>query len=210
MSTLPAADQVAGPTTDGRRLRAQRTKRRVVEAAYRVFCTRGYSAPLTDIAAEAKVSVQSLYFTYGTKIELLSHVLQYAVHGDDDPRPPHAREWFGVMSEEPDVIRAVLVMLEGTQGIYDRLGPLAGVFATSDPEIAALWERSEGLRYTGMSYTTDVLLAKGSPRVTAQEAHDMAFVLFGPDVYRSFVTVRGWTPEAWREWTAKTLVASWF
>ena len=206
----PTGPATPRTTTDGRRLRALRTRQRVVEAAYRVFCERGYSAPLTDVAAAARVSVQSLYASYGTKIALLTQVLQHAVHGDDDPSPPHEREWFGVMAGEPDPVRAVLVMLEGTQGIYDRLGPLSGVFATNDPEISALWARSEQLRHRGLSLAVDVVLAKGPARVAPEAAHDMAFVLLGPDVYNSFVTDRGWTPEQWRRWTAETLVAAWF
>lgn len=196
--------------TDGRHLRAQRTRKLIVEAAYRVFCERGYSAPLTAIATEAGVSVQSLYFTFGTKIALLAEVLQLAVHGDDDPRPPHERPWFDLMNAEPDPYRAMLILLEGTQGIYDRLGPLAGVLATSDPEIAELWQRSERLRYTGLSHATDAILAKGRARVSLKAARDTAFVMLSPDTYQSFVTGRQWKAKDWREWTARTLTDSWF
>jgi AcrR family transcriptional regulator len=182
----------------------------VVEAAYRVFCERGYSAPLTAIAAEAGVSVQSLYATFGTKLTLLREVLQFAVHGDDDPRPPHHREWFAAMAAEPDPEQALVILLEGTQGIYDRLGPLYGVFATSDPEIAALWAHSEQLRYHGLSTAVDVVLAKRPAHVSRTKARDMAFVLLGPDTYQQFVTTRGWTPTTWRQWTARTLTSAWF
>lgn len=196
--------------TDGRRRRSQRTRQRVVEAGYRVFCDRGYSAPLRAVAAEAGVSVQSLYVSFGTKLELLRAVLQLAVHGDDDPRPPHEREWFAALAAEPDPEAALLLLLEGTQGIYDRLGPLSGVFATSDPDVAGLWAQSERLRYDGLSLAVDRVLAKGTPRVGATEARDMAFVLLGPDTYRAFVVSRGWTPDAWRRWTAGTLASAWF
>jgi len=202
--------QAGGAVTDGRRLRSARTRQRSVEAAYRVFCERGYAAPLTAIASEAGVSVQSLYATFGTKLTLLRAVLQLAVHGDDDPRPPHEREWFAAMTAQPDPERALLVLLDGTQGIYDRLGPLSGVFATSDPEIAALWEHSERLRYDGLSTAVDVVLAKATATVTRTQARDMAFVLLGPDTYQAFVTTRGWTPRAWRRWTARTLATAWF
>jgi AcrR family transcriptional regulator len=180
----------------------------MVWAAYRLFCERGLGVPLTAVAAEANVAVQTLYFTFHTKLALLQEVLQYAVHGDDLPIPPHERPWFGEMVAEPDPRRAITIILEGTQGIYDRLGPLAGVFRTGEPEVSEMWRHSEELRHQGMTVMVSALTTKGPTRAGVDDAAatDMVFVLLSPDTYQAFVGDRGWTAERWRAWTADTLV----
>jgi AcrR family transcriptional regulator len=196
---------------DGRRERSRATRRRLVEAAYSAFCARGLGVPLTEIAAEAGVSVQTIYVTFSTKTELLRAALQYAVHGDDLPIPPHHRPWFGRMVAEPDPRRAIEILLRGTQGIYDRVGPLVGVFRTTDPDVAQMWQHSEQLRYDGMHLMTQALVKKGRLRrgVTTRTATDIVFVLLSPDSYQSFVGL-GWSASRWRTWVIDTVATALF
>lgn len=199
------------PHTDGRRERRRLTRQRIVRASYRLFCDQGLDVPMTAIAEEAGVSVPTLYVSYGTKIDLLRAALQYAVHGDDLPVPPHQRPWFDQMVAEPDPRRALGILLRSTQGIYDRLAPFAGVFRTSTPEVAEIWRRSEELRWDGMNLMTKALLAKGRRRrnLSTRAATDIVFVLLGPDSYQSFVNL-GWTPGRWQHWVTATLEHSLF
>ncbi len=199
-------------TTDPRKERARATRRRMVEAAYRLFCERGFNVPLTAIAAEAGVAVQTLYFTFHTKVGLLQEALQFAVHGDDLPTPPHERAWFAAMVLEPDPQRAILLMLQGTQGVYDRVGPLAGIFQTGEADVANMWRHSEQLRYHGMGIVVSALLEKGQPRsgVDVTTATDMVFVLLSPPTYQAFIAEREWAVEQWQAWTADTLVQAIF
>jgi len=190
---------------DGRTARSRATRRRITEAAYKLFCERGFGVPMTAIAEEAGVAVQTLYFSFHTKLDLLSAALQLAVLGDDRPVPPHEREWFAEMVAETDPRAALRILLEGTQGIYDRLGPLAGVFATNDPEVAAMWARSEELRLEGMRTMTAALLMKdASHAVDLDTATDVVFVLLSAATYQAFAD-RGWSPEQWRAWTAEAV-----
>src|ERR1700730_5010578 len=81
------------PSSDRRRERSRRTRRRIVEAAYQLFVERGYGVPLVEVAAAAGVSVQNLYVTFHNKQTLVQQTLQLAVLGDDRPVPPHERSW---------------------------------------------------------------------------------------------------------------------
>src|SRR5260221_13453501 len=65
----------------GRRaLQAQQTRRDIVDAARRLFAQRGYSVTsVKDIAAEAGVSVETIYDSVGRKPELLV-ALNDAIH----------------------------------------------------------------------------------------------------------------------------------
>src|ERR1700730_14296631 len=96
-----AASQEPMPV-DPRKERARANRRRMVEAAYKLFAERGWSVPLTAVAREAGVAVQTLYFTFHTKVGLLQEVLQLAVLGDELPLGPLERPWFDDMVAEPD------------------------------------------------------------------------------------------------------------
>lgn len=205
MTSMPS------PRPDGRRERSRATRARVVAAAYRQFCARGLSVSMPDIAADAGVSVQTLYFAFGTKTALLGEVLKLAVHGDDRPEPPHERAWFAEMVAEPDPVRALHILLVGTQGIYDRLGPLVSLFRSGDPEVAQMWQHSEELRYSGMRLMTKELLRKGKPRagVTLKTATDIVFVVLGAETYQAFAGL-GWSPQRWQDWAADTVAGALF
>src|SRR6478672_7026525 len=86
-----AADPPPSGKVDGRRERSRITRQRIVLAAYTLFCADRLDVSMVAIADRAQVSVQTLYVSFGTKIELLRAALQYAVHGDDLPLPPHER-----------------------------------------------------------------------------------------------------------------------
>jgi AcrR family transcriptional regulator len=62
-----------------RRARALATRRRMVEAAYHHFADYGYAVPMDGIARAARVAVQTLYFTFHTKGELLKATVAFAV-----------------------------------------------------------------------------------------------------------------------------------
>ena len=59
-----------------RRAQARQNQRRMIDSAARLFAERGYAAtPLTDIAADADVAIQTLYVTFGTKANLLKRAI---------------------------------------------------------------------------------------------------------------------------------------
>ncbi|MDP9325366.1 MAG: TetR/AcrR family transcriptional regulator [Candidatus Dormibacteraeota bacterium] len=180
----------------------------MVEAAYRLFAERGYGVPLTDIAREAGVAVQTLYFTFHSKAELMQEVLSLAVLGDDLPLAPHQRPWFAKLVAEPDARKALRIMVDGTQPIFERVAPLVGIFQTADPDLTTLWEHSEQLRLEGYrSPVMDALAKKGRLKrgLDLDAGTDILFVLLAPQLYREVVTRRGWSAERWRKWIAETL-----
>ena len=194
------------PLPDRRRERSRATRRRMVEAAYRLFCERGYGVPLSDIAAAAGVSVQNIYFAFGNKQTLVEEALKLAVLGDDLPLGPHERPWFQAVISATDPAVALKVFVDNTLPIYERVAPLASMFM-SEPDLAELWAGSEKLRLDGFRYVTGVIAAKASLRAALDlaGATDLVFVLMSPATYREFVAGRGWTSERWASWTAASL-----
>lgn len=180
----------------------------MVEAAYKLFSERGWNVPLTAIAEESGVAVQTLYFTFHTKVALLNEALALAVLGDDQPIPPHERPWFHAMAAEPDVRRAIGMVVDNTMPIFGRVAPLTAALRSGDAEVAAMWERSEQLRHDGYRKMVQTLARKAELGVKVDEATDIVFVLLSPDLYRMAVSERGWTPARWAQWLKRTLAGA--
>ena len=194
-----------GAMAEVRRERARATRRRMVEAGYRLFSERGWGVPLTAIAEEAGVAVQTLYFTFHTKVGLLQEVMQLAVLGDELPLAPHERPWFHSMVAEPDARRAIGMIVDSTLPIFGRVAPLTGVFRSGDPEVAAMWQHSEQLRLDGYRKLVRALERKSRFKVKLDEAVDITFMLMSPDLYWLAVSQRGWKPQRWATWVKGAL-----
>src|ERR1700712_4469003 len=87
-----------GPSADRSRPRERRgaeTRRRIEEAAARLFTRAGYtSTTMQAIADEAGVHVQTIYLAYRTKAALLAACAARLVAGDESPDPPPSeRRW---------------------------------------------------------------------------------------------------------------------
>src|SRR6476646_6145232 len=86
---------------DGRRQRSQRTRARIVGAATGLFLDHGYvGSTIEEVAEQAGVAVQTVYYVFGTKPNLLAAVLDATVAGDIQPLPVLERGWVQDISDE--------------------------------------------------------------------------------------------------------------
>jgi AcrR family transcriptional regulator len=194
-----------------RRDRARATRLRITKAAYTLFCERGYvGTTMADIAEAAGVAVQTVYFTFHTKSELLSKAYDFAVLGEGDPLPPEQQPWYARMTAEPKIVPALRHAVVGIGEILTRATPLDTVVragAGSDPDTAAIRARHEGWRADGYRVILDILSSKSELRagVSPEHATQLLLLYVGMDVYRVLVIDFGWTHEAWVDWTVATL-----
>jgi AcrR family transcriptional regulator len=202
---------------DIRRQRALVTRRRILRAAYRLFCENGYVATTMDaIAAEAEVAVQTLYFTFHTKGALLGETLGAVIMGFDrwmgPPREPFdaARapkthfEWYPRFEAEPDARRALAIFVENSEETMRLGGALIKVLdaASGDPDAAAVYQVGE--RRRGDTYRTIVTtLARKAglrPGLTVARATDILLVLFSGSTYHAMAAGRRWSPAECTRW----------
>lgn len=192
-----------------RQEKAAATRRRMLGAAYDLFCEFGYrAATMAAIAKRAGVAVQTLYFTFHTKDQLLQAVHERAVLGDD-PRPPTQQSWFIQAAAEPDPQRAISLAVEATSAILARVAPMLPVFhAVAADAAGAVFRRGEDHRRRGMRDLAELIMGKAgtSGSTSVGEAADLFYVLLGPETYRAFVLDLKWPPEAWIRWTNNALV----
>jgi AcrR family transcriptional regulator len=198
------------PARPSRRDRARATRLRMIHAAQRVFIARGYAgARMIDIATEAGVAVQTVYFTFHTKAELLQACYELAVLGEDDPRPPPAQPWHTAMLDARDGRAAIRLFAEGNSAIAARVALLDDVVrsAAHEPDAIQVRDHNEQLRRDGYRRIVDHLAGRfGLPaHLDPEDAVDILLTLAGPATYRALVADYGWPHDRFVDWLATTL-----
>src|SRR5471032_1464654 len=89
-----------------RREQAAATRRQILVAAQRLFEEEGYvTTPMSAIAAEAGVSLKTVYLAFETKGRLLLALWQFVLVGEDSDAPVARRDWYREVVDEPDPAR---------------------------------------------------------------------------------------------------------
>ena len=193
-----------------RRDRAQRTRKRMIRAAHQVFVERGYSgASMAEIAKAAGVAVQTGYFTFHTKGELLSACYDAAVLGEEEPLPPSQQPWHAHMLAARSGRSALRRFAEGNSTIVQRVGLLDDVVrsALHEPDAVAVRANSERLRRGGYAKIIAHLRARFGLRRGLDDttATDLLLTFGSTSLYRSLVLDYGWEHERYVAWLAETL-----
>ncbi len=196
-----------------RRQRALATRRRMVEAAYHLFCERGYAATtMKEIAAASGVAVQTLYFTFGTKAAILGEALGAAVVGFDAWSGPPADpsdadmltgllDWYGEFEAAPDSRRALQIFVDNAAALLRRVGPLhtAMIAASADADAATVVATAEQRRVETFRRVVADLARRGGLRTDEARATDVLLLLLSPLVYHDLTAGRGWSHQDCRD-----------
>ena len=204
----PGVKGDAVPAKRTRREQAQDTRVRIMRAAQTVFAEKGYSgARMADIAREAGVAVQTVYFAFHTKPELVQACYEHAVLGPDE-LPPHLQPWYAHAMAARSGSAVVELFARGNAAILERVALIDDIArsASHEPEVAEVRERSEDLRRDG--YRT--ILVRIEERfglregVALERAVDVVMSLAGQQVYLQLRSY-GWTHETYVAWSTAML-----
>jgi len=194
--------------------KAHATRRRIIDAAAAQFITHGYGAARLDqVAEQAGVAVQTVFFHFGNKRTLLKEALDIAAVGDDEPIPLMERPWVTEIQQETDPRRIIVLWLATARTIHDRIAPLMRVVrgATgTDPEVAAQWDTNQAQTRSANGFFAELLDRRGAlkPGLDVERARDIAFVLSNAETYLQFTDVCEWTPDEWQQRTEAMLTAA--
>jgi TetR/AcrR family transcriptional regulator of autoinduction and epiphytic fitness len=187
-----------------RQEQARQTRRAILDAAAKLFVDPGYAAtPLTAVAAEAGVAVQTLYAVFGNKRQLLSDLVDVTLAGDDE-RIAMAERSFVADIRALTGLRAKLTRyarhLSETHArqVHVMLA-LAGA-ATADADAAAIWRKNLDERRRGMAMFAADLAATGEVRVSQERAADVLWLAQDIRNYDWLVRERGWPVERFERW----------
>lgn len=184
-----------------RREKARATRQRIVTSAMTAFTTRGYTdTTMASIAHDAEVAVQTVYFTFSTKGDLLQAVYEHVVLGPEGLHP-HQTPWWRATEEAPDVAIAVRALVEGTVTLLERAAPLVAA-VLADPTARAAYDTNEALRREGNGHLVTMLHAKHPLRdgLSPTAARDVLLVLTGPQLYTQLTRELSWTPTEVAAW----------
>lgn len=194
-----------------RQAQVRATRRKVIEAAQRVFIERGYPATTIEAIAEAAdTPLPTVYRLFGSKRALLAAVLDTAFGGDDQPIAFADRPAVRAARAETDPAKMVTAFARIVREFMQRSSAILHVLATAahvDPDAAGLLAEIRRQRHTGQSRIVAALDARGAldPGLDSSEAADMVYALLSPDVHRILTVERGWTADRYERWIARTL-----
>ncbi len=184
---------------------AQQTRGEILAAAVTLFASRGWAkTTLSGIAAEAGVSIETIYAGFASKKGLLREAMNIAIVGDDEPVEWLHRPHVQAVRELPPDQR-----LRRIVAITDQMwsGPLPGVWAAmleaaaSDPEIARWCDEQElGRREVARQ------IWQGLMDTTLDEQQlDAIWVVASVETREKLTRQRGLTTQQWQDWTVDVL-----
>jgi len=186
------------------------TRLRILEAAQRAFVAQGYTGTrMVDVAAEAGVAVQTVYFVFHTKPELLAACFDSAVKGGPEGLPPSKQAWYVATTAATTADESVAHLIDGTTAICERVALLDDTVRATlhEPEAVAVHERGESFRRRDFErivahWATSFGLRDGLGEAACV---DLLLTYTGPSTYRQLVVDYHWTVAAYKSWLHEVL-----
>ena len=191
---------------------AQRTRRRVIDAATGLFVQQGYATTtMRAIADEAGVSLPTVELLFGTKAQLLHLVIDVAVAGDDEPVPVLSRAWAADARSARDLADFLSVV---AQVLSEAQARSAGVMlaayeaAASDPDIQLLIMDRESQRERTATWIVNGVVERAGlrPGLDKAGAIDTVWMLMDPVIFHRITRNRGWSQKRYTSWFADSVI----
>ena len=193
---------------------ALKTRYAIRDAAESLFLRDGYTrTSMKAIATQAGVSEKTMYLTYNTKANLLRHVIQVAVRGDEAPATLSERpEWRALMAGPIDEVFARFAARNAA--LMTRTAPiiaLAESAATTDPELAEHRDHAHATARADLHALATEFKHRGAlaSHISEQDAADTLYaVANNVSVYLRLTTECGWNDTRYADLIARTLKAT--
>jgi AcrR family transcriptional regulator len=196
----------------GGQARTRLARRAVVEAAQTLFVDRGYGATTIEAVSErSDVPPATVYRLFASKLGILKALLDVSIAGDDRVLPVLDRPEVAALFAEPDPEKLLAGFARISVAINQRSGQIYQIMASAasaEPEAANLLGQYTQQRQQGQGQIARALARAGALRsgLRERDAADIVHVLMSPEVYRLFVTDRGWSPARYEKWLKCALV----
>jgi AcrR family transcriptional regulator len=188
-----------------RQEQAEATRQRIVDAGLALFAERGYpGTSVTQIAAAAGVSAETIYASVGSKRGIIDALLAKV---DMERIADRAREMVVARGRGPRAGLEALAELAVTFWAANHV--LVGVLRNGigDPEIGEAWlgrqaQRRELIASLVRSWPPAVV----RPGLGSDQAVDLAWSMTSDELFGLLVGLRGWSVDAYRAWLKQALV----
>ena len=197
--------------TAQRRLQSAASRQRIVDEARKLFLVEGYrTTTIADIASAAGVNPDTVYRLVGRKPMVLRELIEQALSGTDHAVAGADRSYVRAMATEPDPVVKLEIYAAAVREIHGRMAPLFVALrdaSSTEPEAERVWKDIGERRAANMrKLVRDVRSAKKVRYATStSEAADTVWVLNSAELYVMLTVERGWTPQQYERWLARSL-----
>jgi AcrR family transcriptional regulator len=191
-----------------RREAAERNRQAILNSALMLFGDRGYAAtPMTAIAEQAGVALDTVYASVGRKPDLVRLLIEAAISGGSQAVPAEERGYVQAIVAAPDAESKITIYAAAMRAIAGRLAPVLAILqqaAPAEPELGVLWREITERRAANMHRFVADLAAVATLRVDQGEAADIVWATNAPELYQLLISQRGWTPDRYEHFLADT------
>ncbi len=184
----------------------------MLDAARTRFLANGYAATtLASVAADAGVSVETIYKMFGNKGGVLKALFDVSVAGDDDQTQMAERDVIRAIIDEPDPVRKIERYGAHLADAMARAAPvqlLARAAADADAGAAGVWAQTRDEVLAAMTMFARDLESTGRLGVSAEVARDVLWTYHAPELYEMLVLERGWHPDRYGAFFATGVTAA--
>jgi AcrR family transcriptional regulator len=198
-------------TSTVRQDQAARTRALIVDAAAELFMSAGYSrTTVRAIAERAGVATDTVYATFGTKVRVLTAVV------DSRLAPPGVanvmeRPEAEAVRDEPDQRGQLRLFARDMAALSTRVRPIYEVLRTAsavEPQVREVFIEREQYRLANMRRLASWLTARGRLTMDRERAARTIWALASPDVARMLCDVGGWSERQHASWLEEVLDAA--
>jgi AcrR family transcriptional regulator len=182
---------------------ASQTRRRIEDAARRLFLGKGVEATtIQAIARKAGVATPTVYSIFKSKRGIVEGLIERAAF-----TPAYTallREALG--SHDPATRLRYAARIH--RGICDSLRGQAKLLRAADAIAPGLMREKEQLRFERQAHLVELLVRAKAlrPGINRAAARDILWTLTSLDLYRNLVVERGWSSQRYEAWLGETLV----
>jgi AcrR family transcriptional regulator len=195
----------------GRLAQAHRTREAILDVARPAFLNRGYAATtIGDLAREARVSVETIYKTFGGKPGLVRALFERALAGQGPRAAPERSDEMSLRERDPrEIVRGWGKLTAEVSPMVSPILLLLRTAAAQDPELAKVLAETDATRLVRMRHNAQRLADRGFLRkgLTVERAAQILWAHTSPELYDLFVLRQGWTPEQLGEYVAEAFEA---
>lgn len=187
-----------------RQRQALATREQIAAAARGLFAGRGYVATtMAAIAEAADIPAPTIYSAFGTKAKILQDIAWRAVATLDVDR--HHEEALACPDVAQGLRQAASIQRRQFEIMYDVIA-IYQEAARTDLDIAADLTRILANRERAFRRHITAIAQHLAPGLSIDNGVGIYLTLVLPEVYRTLVIERGWTPDRYEAWLATTLI----
>ena len=178
----------------------------MLTAARELFAVNAYTATtVTEIADQARVSVDTVYATVGRKPALLRELVETAISGTEQAVPAEQRDYVGRIRSATSARDKITIYAQAITGIQQRMAPVFLALrdaAATDQECASLWAEIAKRRATNMGTFAADLRTTGELRtdLSDDQVADIIWSMNAAEYWVLLVRERAWTPAQFEAW----------